>query len=104
MACQDQAGAAGYPRTVGALEQAGAWREAAAESKAMGIACRWLALADKYSEFHKNLVREYMVARARRIWGRLGGLLKKSAWAKKWRNAYQAPSYVQRWVKVWRPM
>ena len=94
--------ASSHPR-IAALEQSEAWRAAAAESKTMSIAFRWLDIANKYDEFTQNLIREHMVARARRIWGRLGNLLRRAAWPKKWRNANQVPGYVARWVKVWRP-
>lgn len=66
------------------------------------------ALIDKWSRFsmrlnhaHQLEAQEYMVARARRIWGRLGLLLRRSIWAKFYRARKFVPVFITRIVKKW---
>ena len=66
------------------------------------IARLWDAMAWSLIHGCESAAREFMVLRARRIWGRLGGFLKRSLWAKAWRNAHAIPVFALRWVKSWR--
>ena len=86
-----------------AFEEAGRWADAAAEGRQISKAYLWLAFSDRLGLLNQNSAREYMVARARRTWGRLGQLLQRSIWCRMWRTANQVPTYCLKWVKVWRP-
>ena len=66
------------------------------------IAGLWAALSERVSSTAKDAAREFMVLRARRIWGRLGNLLRRSIWARIWRAANAIPIFALRWVKSWR--
>ena len=57
-----------------------------------------LALNDSAQE----AARSYAVVRARRIWGRLGNLSKRSLWCRAWRAANCVQRIILRWVKTWK--
>ena len=80
----------------GAVISAGLSRQRMAVLKWAGFAARLIDLAMTAS-------RQFMVLRARRIWGILGGRLKRSACCQEWREENQVPIFVQRMVKEWRP-
>ena len=61
----------------------------------------WAAFARAICEDAQKAAKQVMVARARRIWGRLGNTLKRSKWAIEYRDEHLIPSVVQRWVKIW---
>lgn len=63
---------------------------------------RWGRLAKELNEESQKAAREYLVARARRIWGQLGNKIKRSKWCQLWRAAYAVPVFALRWVKGWR--
>ena len=50
----------------------------------------------------EEAARALIVARARRIWGLLGLLLKRSRWCQKFRKDHFVPEYVLRHVKRWK--
>ena len=66
------------------------------------VATRWLDLADRLCEEDQRAARAIAVQRARRIWGRLGNLLRRSAWCQAWRAEHLVSCYVYRFVRVWR--
>ena len=75
----------------------------AAEQRRQAAADRWGGLSRRLCDAARDGARTYLVLRARRIWGRLGNLLRRSIWAQTWRAANQVPQLVHRWVRVWRP-
>jgi len=67
------------------------------------VVTRWWNLSVKASLENRRAAKVYMVLRARRIWGKLGNLLKTSPVCRSWRNYNMFPTWARRWVKVWRP-
>ena len=65
-------------------------------------AAAWERLSLALNDSAQEAARSYAVVRARRIWGRLGGLLSRSLWCKAWRRANCAPRIILRWVKTWK--
>ena len=50
----------------------------------------------------EHAAKAFMVKRARRIWGRLGSLLRDARMAKEWREKNCVPHIILRWVRTWR--
>ena len=67
-------------------------------------AARWARLAVSLNEADQEAAKAFIVARARRIWGRLGGLLGRSRWAKEYRDERMVSMYIIRFVKRWYPI
>ena len=67
-------------------------------------AARWVRLALTLNEADQEAAKAFVVARARRIWGRLGGLLSRSSWAQEYRKERLMPLYIIRFVKRWIPI
>ena len=67
------------------------------------LLARWEQLVEGIVEQDRDAARAAIVCRARKIWGRLGGLLKRALWAQAWRSANLVPTYVHRFVKKWVP-
>ena len=67
-------------------------------------AARWARLAVSLNEADQEAAKAFIVARARRVWGRLGGLLSRSTWAKEYRNERMVSMYIIRFVKRWIPI
>ena len=66
------------------------------------VVTKWWNLSVKASLENRRAARVYMVLRARRIWGKLGNLLKTSGICRSWRNYNMYPTWARRWVKGWR--
>ena len=62
----------------------------------------WERMSQALNDNAQEAARSYAVVRARRIWGRLGGLLSRSLWCKAWRQANCVPRVILRWVKTWK--
>ena len=67
-------------------------------------AARWARLAVSLNEADQEAAKASIAARARRVWGRLGGLLSRSKWAKEYRNERMVSMYIIRFVKRWCPI
>lgn len=69
---------------------------------AQPVADRWGRLVLRVNEQDQESARAFMVQRARKIWGRLGNLLRRSLWCQTFRATHFLPvrvlTYVRRWV------
>lgn len=65
---------------------------------------RWAVFVENYGPYVQEQAKMYMAARARRIWGRLGNLLKRHSWVVRYRQINFIPHYALKWVKGWRPV
>jgi hypothetical protein len=63
---------------------------------------RWEKLSADLCDAVQTEAREFIVRRARQIWGRLGQKLQKN-WAKKYRADHLTSFYMVKSVKQWRP-
>lgn len=62
---------------------------------------RWEHLVVVVNEQDQQAAQAFVVQRARRIWGKLGNLLRRSLWAQAWRAAHMVPYRVLVYVKRW---
>jgi len=92
-----------WSRGEGGIEDLESPRRASVEPDP-AAAARWARLAVSLNEADQEAARAFIVARARKIWGRLGGLLSRSRWAKEYRNERMVSTYILRFVKRWYPI
>lgn len=64
---------------------------------------RWRSFVERVNENDATAARSFIVQRARRIWGCLGLLLRRAAWAQAFRAANFIPIRVLTYVKRWLP-
>ena len=67
------------------------------------LALQWFRVADNLFHRFYEKYREYQVARIRRIWGRLGNMLKRHPWVIAFRTKHFVAKYTWALVKRWSP-
>ena len=62
---------------------------------------RWVALVVAYPRHVQVETRTFMVERVRRIWGRLGNVIRRHRWCINYRDLNMTPVRLMAWVKRW---
>jgi hypothetical protein len=64
---------------------------------------KWVILTHRLATRVSVEAQIFIVKRARLIWGKFGSVLRKSSWAKAWREENLEPVYRQGAIKKWVP-
>ena len=73
----------------------------ATEDRELRIALLWLRLGAEVDFRASHEAREFQVRRARKMWGRLGNILRRNSWCQAYRAAHFVPVFVISIVKRW---